>query len=443
MRNLMWFREHDLRLRDNTALYNASLASNDGLIAIFLINPTEWQNHDMAPIRQNFILRQLHALQEELTELNIPLIIHTVLQPKEIPDFLLKLSQKHKINNLYFNDQYELDELRRDQAIKILFEKNHIYIKNYTDQVIFTPGEVLTQQKKYFTVFTPFKNSFLNKLNQTEIIVHPKPKKIAVKLDVPHTPLPSISENKHWPVGEKIAHKKLSDFISHKLENYKINRDFPSLDGTSQLSPYLASGIISIRTCFKKARESSRHETWQSELIWREFYKHIMKNFPRVCMHKPLKLITERIPWENNRDHFEAWKNGRTGIPLIDAAMRQLNQTGWMHNRLRMITAMFLTKNLLIDWRWGEKYFMQHLIDGDLAANNGGWQWAASTGTDAVPYFRIFNPLSQTEKFDPEFIFIKKYCPEALTSNYWAPIVDLSTSRQRAISIYKRVFQHD
>jgi len=444
MRNLLWFREHDLRIRDNTALYHASLSSDDGLIAVFLINPKEWRNHDMAPIRQNFILCHLPLLQAELAEINIPLLIHTVLDPKTIPDFLLKLSQEYKINNLYFNDQYELDELRRDQDIKKLFEKNNLSVKNYTDQVIFTPGEILTQQRKYFTVFTPFKNAFLNKLNHTEITVLPKPKKINALIPISPigTDMLNITPHNNWPAGEKIAHKKLADFISHKLANYKINRDFPSLDGTSQLSPYLASGIISIRTCFKKALETPHHETWLSELIWREFYKHIMKHFPRVCMHKPLKLITEKIPWENNPDHFDAWKNGKTGFPLVDAAMNQLNQTGWMHNRLRMIVAMFLTKNLLIDWRWGETYFMQHLIDGDLAANNGGWQWAASTGTDAAPYFRIFNPLSQTEKFDPEYIFIKKYCPDALTKDYVKPIIDLSASRQRAISVYKRVFQH-
>jgi deoxyribodipyrimidine photo-lyase len=442
MRNLLWIREHDLRIRDNTALHYANLSADDGLLAVFLINTSEWHEHDMAPIRQNFILRQLNLLQRDLDELNISLIIHTVLDKKTIPDFLLNLAQTYKIDTLYFNDQYELDELRRDQVIINLFEKNNITTQHYTDQVIFKPGDILTEQRKYYTVFTPFKNKFLDKLKHIELNIYSKPKKLSQKIHIPDTSLPIITEDKNWPVGEELSHKRLTHFIKSKLENYKTDRDFPSIDGTSQLSPYLASGIISIRTCFKKALEFPHHDVWISELIWREFYKHVMKHFPRVCMHKPLKLITEKIPWENNLDHFEAWKNGKTGIPLIDAAMQQLNTTGWMHNRLRMITAMFLTKNLLIDWRWGEKYFMQNLIDGDLAANNGGWQWAASTGTDAVPYFRIFNPISQTEKFDPEYEFIKKYCPEALTKKYVKPIIDLSASRQRAISVYKRVFQH-
>ncbi len=440
MPNLHWFREADLRIRDNTALYHASQTS-DGLICIFLISPEEWRDHDMALVRQNFILRHLQTLRTELAELNIHLVVETVSSKKSIPDFLLHFAQTHNIQALYFNNQYELNELRRDQTIKNLFEKNAISVHTFTDQVIFEPGKILTQQKKYFTVFTPFKNQFLKQLSQTSITCLPKPQKQKV-IHINLSAIPDAHDNPLWSVGEKTAETRLNNFISHKLADYKINRDFPSLDGTSQLSPYLVSGMISIRTCFKKALEHPHHETWVSELIWREFYKHIMKLFPRVCMNKPLKLITERIPWENNPEHFEAWKNGNTGIPIIDAAMRQLNQTGWMHNRLRMIVAMFLTKNLLIDWRWGEKYFMQHLIDGDLAANNGGWQWAASTGTDAVPYFRVFNPQSQTEKFDPELLFIKKYCPEALTINYRNPIVDLSASRNRAISVYKRVFQH-
>lgn len=442
MRNLIWFREHDLRISDNTALYHASLDNPEILLAVFFINPTEWQTHDMAPIRQNFILRQLKLLQADLLKLNISLIIQNITQPKTIPEDLLTLAQQYHIKNLYFNSQYERDELTRDEAIKKLFKQSSIAVHSYTDQTLFEPGEMLTQQKKFYTVFTPFKKNFLEKLSRREIILLPPPKKIKNNIMLTSSAIPDRPDHPLWPAGEKIAHKKLENFIAHHLAYYKTNRDFPYLDSTSQLSPYLNTGIISIRACFKAALEHPHHETWISELIWREFYKHMLKNFPRVSMHKPLKLITEKIPWENNPEYFTAWKTGNTGIPIIDAAMHQLNQTGWMHNRLRMITAMFLTKNLLIDWRWGEKYFMQNLIDGDLAANNGGWQWAASTGTDAVPYFRVFNPLAQTEKFDPEYLFIKKYCPLALTKNYRAPIVDLSKTRQRAIAIYKRVYQN-
>ncbi len=439
MRNLIWFREHDLRVLDNTALYHASLNNPEIVIAVFFINPSEWQAHDMAPIRQNFILSQLNHLHADLLKFNISLLIKNVAHPENIAQELFNITQEYKINNLYFNKQYELDELRRDEKIKKLFGSYNIKIYDYTDQVIFEPGELLTQEKNFYKVFTPFKKAFLEKLSQINLTVFPAPKKIKNNNIISSPAIPHAPEHPLWPTGEKIAHQKLDYFITQKLKNYKTNRDFPSIEGTSHLSPYLASGIISIRTCFKAALKHPHSECWISELIWREFYKHILKNFPRVSMHKPLKLMTERIPWDNNLEYFEAWKTGNTGIPIIDAAMRQLHQTGWMHNRLRMITAMFLTKNLLIDWRWGEKYFMQNLIDGDLAANNGGWQWVASTGTDAVPYFRVFNPISQTEKFDPEYLFIKKYCPEALTKNYRAPIVDLSKTRQRAISIYKNI----
>jgi deoxyribodipyrimidine photo-lyase len=211
----------------------------------------------------------------------------------------------------------------------------------------------------------------------------------------------------------------LQDFAG-RIHAYHTTRDLPALEGTSQLSPYLAAGVISPRQCLLTAVSQNEGQisgapgptTWISELTWRDFYTHVLVGFPRVSRHQPFKQKTAAIRWRTNQDEFDAWCQGQTGYPLVDAGMRQLNQTGWMHNRLRMVTAMFLTKHLLIDWRWGEKYFMQRLIDGDLAANNGGWQWSASTGTDAVPYFRIFNPFSQSQRFDPQGTFIKKYCPE-------------------------------
>ncbi len=433
----MWFREHDLRCKDNTALYHASHTTNDGLIALFLISPKTWQRHDMAPCRMDFIRSQLKQLSTDLEQFNIPLLIETI--DDNIPEFLLSLSQKHQIHHLFFNEQHEINELRRDQKIKKLFNQHNIDVTHYCDHVILAPGEVLTQQGKYFTVFTPFKNAWLKKLHEKGgacCLGLPKPQK---KLAVASSHIPEISENKLWPTGEAYAQKRLTDFVTQRINHYQRDRDFPALNGTSTLSPYLTSGIISPRICFNAAIGNNVGiTTWINELIWREFYKHILFAFPRVAMHKPFQLNTEKIVWDNNQQHFQAWCEGKTGIPIIDAAMRQLNTTGWMHNRLRMIVAMFLTKNLFIDWRLGEKYFMQHLIDGDLAANNGGWQWSASTGTDAAPYFRIFNPLTQAKKFDPENKFIQQYCPEALSGkNYPKPIVDLSASRKRAIETFK------
>ena len=265
-----------------------------------------------------------------------------------------------------------------------------------------------------------------------------------------------------WPAGEAAALKRLQAFLDNKVMEYSESRNIPILDGTSRISAYLALGIISPRRCILEALKLNKFEfaagnngicKWIDEIVWREFYRNIMHSFPRVSKNRPFNLLTEGISWRHNDDEFEAWKTGNTGLPLIDAAMRQLLNEGWMHNRLRMVVAMFFSKNLLHDWRLGEQYFMQNLIDGDFASNNGGWQWSASTGTDAAPYFRIFNPVTQSQNFDPEGLFIKSFVPELehLTAkeihlpsfdiftkaDYPKPIVDLKLSRQRAIDIFK------
>lgn len=268
-----------------------------------------------------------------------------------------------------------------------------------------------------------------------------------------------------WPTGEGFALEQLDVFIENHLSDYKLERDFPNVKGTSQLSPYLNLGILSIRQCLQalfRTEHGNFHianegqQTWLDELLWREFYQHILFDFPHVSKHIPFKKDTQKIKWNHNPEHLTAWQTGQTGIPIIDAGMRQLQKTGWMHNRVRMITAMFLCKNLLIDWRIGEQWFMEHLIDGDLAANNGGWQWCASTGTDAVPYFRIFNPIAQSKKFDPNGDYIRQWVDELadldnkmihepyssktpLQLNYPKPIVDLKETRMKAIETFKSI----
>ncbi|MBP5085852.1 deoxyribodipyrimidine photo-lyase, partial [Pseudomonas chlororaphis] len=269
-----------------------------------------------------------------------------------------------------------------------------------------------------------------------------------------------------WPAGENVAQQRLAHFAEAQLDHYQAERDFPAKPGTSQLSPYLTAGVLSPRQCLHAALQNNRGEfasgspgavTWINELLWREFYKHILVGYPRVSRHRAFRPETEAVAWRDAPDELAAWQQARTGLPIIDAAMRQLLETGWMHNRLRMIVAMFLTKNLLIDWRLGERFFMRHLIDGDLAANNGGWQWSSSTGTDSAPYFRIFNPLSQSQRFDSQGTFIKRWLPELAGLNekdihnpaamgglfgvagYPPPMVDLSMSRERALAAFKNL----
>ncbi|HBU41695.1 MAG TPA: deoxyribodipyrimidine photo-lyase, partial [Microbacterium sp.] len=321
---------------------------------------------------------------------------------------------------------------------------------------------------------SPFKRSWYKAYESDPESVQPigKPRKLTEMVGKPDRVPESIEGYEdvpghidQWTPGEHAAQRRLKSFLENRIDTYKQDRDFPASDATSVLSPYLACGSISLRRCAHEAVEWNNGKLdkgspgavhWISELIWREFYKYILVGFPRVSMHRAFNTSTERLGWNENDEHLSAWKEGRTGVPIVDAAMRQLVQTGWMHNRLRMIAAMFLTKNLFIDWRIGERFFMQHLIDGDLAANNGGWQWSASTGTDAAPYFRIMNPYSQSKKFDPEGEFIRAYVPELSELDakdihdpsqlppmardkldYPAPIVDLKASRVRAIEAFK------
>lgn len=471
MPSLMWFRE-DLRIHDNTALYHATHSKQQSVIALYIISSRAWQLHDIASCRVDFILRNLKILSESLHKLNIPLLIRQVDSDQAIPDVILNISQTFNIHAIYCNQQYELDEARRDLAVETLCRKNHIAFFSYTDQVILAPGEVLTAQHNYYSIFTPFKKAWLQQLSQQTLHIFPAPNK-QTALEVTSDQVPTkitgfeITINPTlWPAGETVAQQRLQQFINDKITHYDTQRDLPALTGTSQLSPYLTTGVLSPRQCLQAALAANKNQlstgnsgilTWINELIWREFYKHILHSSPRVSMHQAFKLETEQLKWRNNAKQFDAWCEGKTGYPLIDAAMRQLNQMGWMHNRLRMLVAMFLVKDLWIDWRWGEKYFMQHLIDGDLAANNGGWQWAASTGTDAVPYFRIFNPITQSEKFDPDSEFIRRYCPELASLdnkiihnppsllrqqlNYPPMLVDHAEARNHALQQFKNLSQ--
>jgi len=475
MTTMMWFRS-DLRTIDNPALHAATSDTDGATIAVFTITPAQWRRHDDAPIKIDFILRNLRALSADLAKLNIALKILTVDDFAAVPGALLKLATEYKCNRLVFNRQYELNERLRDEATEDLFRDANISTEAFTDQCIFEPGDLRTGSGNYYRVFTPFKRSWCSTCEQQpdRTVPLPKPKKQQSMLSKPD-PVPGTredfafvrTEQNHWPHGEQHAKKRLAGFLNQHAEIYNDKRDLPGDDETSRLSPYLTAGVISLRTCVHQARQANAGSLdkgspgivqWISELVWREFYKHILVGYPRVSMHRPFQLETERIRWNNNDDHFRAWCTGKTGYSIVDAAMRQLAETGWMHNRLRMITAMFLTKNLFLDWRLGEQFFMRHLIDGDLAANNGGWQWSASTGTDAAPYFRVFNPTSQSRKCDPQGEFIRRYIPELShiedgsihephsrpplhrsEIDYPSPIVDHATTRAKAIEAFKRI----
>ncbi|TNF82838.1 deoxyribodipyrimidine photo-lyase [Pseudomonas sp. ICMP22404] len=466
---LIWLRS-DLRLNDNTAL--AAAASQGPCVAVYLTSPGQWRAHDDAPCKIDFWLRNLASLSAALSELNIPLLIRHAPHWDQAPSVLLTLCRELNIDAVHVNEEYGVNEARRDAEAARSLKAQGIAFHSYLDQLLFKPGSVLTRTGSYFQVFSQFRKVCYSRLHLSLPKLIRAPSRQAptgiysdpVPTQVEGFALPSDSLRTLWPAGENEARRRLDTFVDQHLDFYQSERDFPARPGTSQLSAYLVAGVVSPRQCLHAALQANQGEfdsgsvgtvTWINELLWREFYKHILVGFPRVSRHRAFRPETEALAWRNAPEELTAWKQARTGLPIIDAAMRQLLETGWMHNRLRMVVAMFLTKNLLIDWREGERFFMQHLIDGDLAANNGGWQWSASTGTDSAPWFRIFNPLSQSEKFDREGRFIKRWLPELNDldtqevhnplgglfgrANYPAPIVNLKQSRERALAAFRNL----
>jgi deoxyribodipyrimidine photo-lyase len=471
MMQLFWFRT-DLRLQDNTALAAAMAAGPT--VAVFLISPAQWQAHDDAPSKVDFWLRNLAILSDELAALGVPLLMREAPTWVEAPAVLDALCQAYDIDAVHVNEEYGVHESRRDQAVADALRSRGVAFHSHLDQVFFAPGSVLTQSGGYFQVYSQFRKACYTRLHRSlpGLVAAPRaqaPLTIArdpVPQQVDGFAVPEASLQALWPAGEAHALQRLAQFSDEAMDDYKRDRDLPAVPGTSQLSPYLAAGVVSPRQCLHAALQANQGEfdsgsegvvTWINELLWREFYKHTLVGYPRVSMGRAFRRETEALAWRQAPKDLAAWQTGQTGLPLIDAAMRQLLATGWMHNRLRMVVAMFLTKNLLIDWREGERFFMRHLIDGDLAANNGGWQWSSSTCTDSVPYFRIFNPLSQSSKFDPDGRFIRKWVPELANLNkkdvhnpaamgglfgladYPRPIVDLARSRERALAAFKNL----
>ncbi len=455
MRSLMWFRS-DLRVRDNTALLKAQ--SQGAVIGLFIISHNDWKNHHDAPVKLDFLWRNLESLQSELARFNIPLLIHSVESWNDIPVKMYSIAKRYNILSLHANDEVGLNENRRDQSVKTLLEAKGVEVVFEQDRTLLPLGTVLNQAGQPYKVFTPFKKAVFSKLITSPLTPLGSPviqANMGIESDqIPENPYHHAA-NLEFKEGEHSAYQMFTQFLERSIYDYEAHRDIPSIYGTSKLSPYLTLGIISVRSLFYDAYLANQGElesgnkgilTWLNELIWREFYSNIMFHFPKLSKGHAFQEKTESIEWLNSSSELALWEQGQTGIPIVDAFMRQLNATGWMHNRGRMITAMFLSKNLLIDWRKGEQYFMSHLIDGDFASNNGGWQWSASTGTDAVPYFRVFNPVTQSQRFDPTGDFIRQWCPELShlsNKEIHLPtkdaIVDLKESRLRAIEAFKMI----
>jgi deoxyribodipyrimidine photo-lyase len=416
MNGVIWWIRRDFRLSDNTALH-AALATGKPIVPVFILNDQLLGNARLKGHRISFMYDALRALAEDLRQRGSRLIV----AQGEAPAILSALCQQHGLAAVYFNRDYSPYSQKRDQAVKVALHAKGVEVYGYKDLILHEANEITTRNGKPYEVFTPFSKAW-DALPKPQPWPDPPQHIAPPPAEIPSLPIP-IAEGAPQPAvmaGEKHAHDRLAAFLAQGIAGYATGRDQMGENGTSIISPYLRWGMISPRQCYWAARQEAERAAskpvregafkWINELIWREFNYGLIQNFPHM-LKKNFRAVYDALPWENNPDFFAAWCEGRTGYPIVDAAMHQLVQSGWMHNRARMITASFLCKDLLIDWRLGEAFFMQHLLDGDSAQNVGGWQWTAGTGTDAAPYFRVFNPYTQSEKFDPQGVYIKRWLP--------------------------------
>jgi deoxyribodipyrimidine photo-lyase len=426
--NIFWLRR-DLRLHDNTGLYHALQDSLPVLpIFIFDANIID-QLEDKNDPRIEFIYNTVADIQRTLRHTGSSILVRRG-EPLKIWQ---ELVHDFNIKTVYANHDYEPYAIKRDENIKKLLIESGISFNTFKDQVIFEKNEVMKDDGKPYTVYTPYRIKWSKLLQAKDVSPFPSQEYLHNLFKTEHFPIPSLSDIGFLSSGYTFPDKLLSETI---VRNYEKQRDYPGIDGTTRLSLHLRFGTCSIRNLVQKGLELN--ETWLSELIWREFFMMILYHFPYV-VDQPFKKKYNKMNWRNVKQDFQRWCDGQTGYPIVDAGMRELNQTGFMHNRVRMITASFLTKHLLIDWRWGERYFARKLLDYELSSNNGNWQWAAGCGCDAAPYFRIFNPATQTQKFDPDMVYTKKWVPEFNSQKYPKPIVDHTFARERALSTYSLI----
>ena len=430
MVNIFWFRR-DLRLEDNAGLYHA-LTDGSPVLPVFIFDEEILQKLDNpADARVTFIYDEIARLKDQLERQGSSLLVKHG-KPENV---FRELMNNYTLKTVFANHDYEPYARDRDARVENQLKKHQVGFRTFKDQVIFEKDEVVKDSGDPYTVFTPYSRKWKSKFRSIEIKDYPSQDQGLNYLKSDPFDLPGLSL-----IGFKRAEFNMPgrDIDIEIIRNYHHTRDFPSIQGTSRLGLHLRFGTISIRKLVKTA--SALNEVFLNELIWREFYMMILWHFPHV-VRKSFKSQYDRISWRNNEKEFAAWCEGKTGYPIVDAGMRELSQTGYMHNRLRMITASFLVKHLLIDWRWGEAWFAKKLLDYELASNNGGWQWAAGTGCDAAPYFRVFNPDLQTAKFDSEKKYIRKWVPEYNSVQYPTRIVDHSEARNKAITSYKKALE--
>lgn len=431
--NIFWFRR-DLRLTDNAGLYHA-LRGEIPVVPIFIFDRNILDHLEQKSDRRlQFISDTIQNLQEQLVSLGSTLEVYY-----DFPENVFaQLIKKYRIGEVYANNDYEPYATKRDQTINDLLKKSKISLHTFKDHVVFEKDEVIKDDGKPYTVFTPYSKRWKSQLN--EFYVKSYPTKKHFKNFHKQSPLKILTlESMGFnTLSEEFPSKKVS---IKTLKDYDQEREFPALNGTTRLGVHLRFGTISIRELARKALDMS--DVFLNELIWRDFYQMILWHFPMVGKGKSFKPEYDHITWRNDESEFEKWCQGMTGYPIVDAGMRQLNTIGFMHNRVRMITASFLSKHLLIDWRWGEAYFAEKLLDFDLAANNGGWQWAAGSGCDAAPYFRIFNPTLQTKRFDPNLEYIRQWVPELEDFSYPKPIVEHEFARKRALEVYAKALKRE